>query len=129
MVSTWVAQNGSFIEILNDTQIPAAGSLRALIDVFVRWLGPQRDRSIVLCGKNVKGFDELFLGRIESWPRHLFHHRVLDPGSIYAYPEDEVPPDLKTCCLRAGIPCDAVPHRALPDAYLTGMCVLKALQD
>ena len=40
-----------------------------------------------------------------------FHHRVIDPGTMYFDPrKDEVPPDLKECKKRAKLP-EHVPHK------------------
>lgn len=71
---------------------------------------------LVVAGKNVAGFDLPFLKQIKGcFPK--FHHRVIDPGMMYFNPlKDDVPPDLKECKKRAGLP-DIVSHEALDDAW------------
>jgi hypothetical protein len=68
---------------------------------------------IVATGKNVSGFDLQFLP-IELKDR--FCHRVLDPGSMFVdWENDEVPPGMPLCKLRAGIE-GLVTHNAYEDA-------------
>jgi len=54
-----------------------------------------------------------------------YHHRVLDPGSMYAHAGDKFPPDLAECCKRAKIgPFDGKnEHEALFDAALVAACI------
>lgn len=68
-------------------------------------------------GKNVGSFDLAFLKMLPGWEAagKYLHHRCMDPGPIFTRPSDEVPPDLKECMVRAGIPAQ-VDHRALSDA-------------
>jgi hypothetical protein len=72
----------------------------------------------VIAGKNVAGFDLPFLNTcIPDWKYIKFHHRVIDPGMLYFNPKtDMVPPDLKECKKRAGLP-EIVTHEALDDAW------------
>lgn len=93
---------------------------------------PPLNCSIVLGGKNVVGFDLPFLGQFRITKRGFhyvpqsgsmgdnhkvsFKHRVVDPGTLWMLPGDDVPPDLKTCLKRAGID-KAVAHTALEDCY------------
>ena len=73
----------------------------------------------VVAGKNVAGFDLPFLSEcIPSWEQMVkFNHRVIDPGMMYFNPvTDYVPPDLKECKKRAGLP-ELVTHEALDDAW------------
>jgi oligoribonuclease (3'-5' exoribonuclease) len=72
----------------------------------------------VVAGKNVAGFDLPFLSEcIPSWGAIKFHHRVIDPGMLYFNPlTDALPPDLKECKKRAGLP-ELVTHEALDDAW------------
>lgn len=68
--------------------------------------------------KNVAGFDMPFLNTLPAWKTTTkFHHRVIDPGMLYFNPlTDSVPPDLKECKKRAGLP-ELVTHEALDDAW------------
>ena len=72
---------------------------------------------IVVCGKNVAGFDLRFLEQLPGYDvlSKLFLHRCLDVGPMYIEPNDVVPPDLKLCMERAGLD-GSVSHRALDDA-------------
>jgi len=73
----------------------------------------------VVAGKNVAGFDLPFIQEnILNWRVGFkFHHRVIDPGMLYFNPQtDAVPPDLKECKKRAGLP-EVVTHEALDDAW------------
>lgn len=69
--------------------------------------------SIIAAGKNVGAFDIPFIKRLA--PGIKFKHRTLDPMMLYLRPEDEVPPDLKTCAGRAGIELTKH-HSAVGDA-------------
>lgn len=71
--------------------------------------------TLVVAGKNVSGFDIPFLKLLPGMPK--FHHRVIDPAMLYFNPRtDSVPPDLKECKKRAGLP-EVVSHEALDDAW------------
>lgn len=76
------------------------------------------DTKLVIAGKNVAGFDLPFLNVcIPDWQYIKFHHRVIDPGMLYFNAHtDNVPPDLKECKKRAGLP-EVVTHEALDDAW------------
>lgn len=77
-------------------------------------------------GKNFAGFDNLFL----KWDECRPASRVLDPGSMFVRSTDEVPPDLKTCCARAGVDFDPLAaHDALYDAERVAYCVVNYLKD
>ncbi len=82
----------------------------ALIKQFLHGIAESSRHS--LAGKNVMGFDYQFL---PQEVKSRFAHRALDPGSMYAKPEDARPPDTAECCRRAGID-DTVTHNALDDA-------------
>jgi len=71
----------------------------------------------VAAGKNVASFDIPHVETLPNWEKHIrFHHRVLDPGSMYFDPEkDNTPPDLSTCLERAGLD-DEVEHTAVQDS-------------
>jgi|SaaInlV_165m_DNA_1040744.scaffolds.fasta_scaffold05239_11 DNA polymerase III epsilon subunit-like protein len=74
---------------------------------------------ILAAGKNFSGFDLPFLksigvGNKDSKTR--FHHRCLDPATLFFDPEiDDVPPSLEECLRRSGIDKE-VTHHALSDA-------------
>jgi oligoribonuclease (3'-5' exoribonuclease) len=91
--------------------------------VIAPWLRKHicQDKKFVVAGKNFYGFDYNFL---KPWlPNVRFHHRALDPCTLYVRPEDVVPPDLPTCCKRAGINIDGY-HTAVGDA----LTVIKLLR-
>lgn len=65
------------------------------------------DRKAVAAGKNVAGFDlQFFPDEI----REMFHHRVIDPGSVFFDFKSDRPPSLGTILGRP------VSHTALEDA-------------
>ena len=74
---------------------------------------------ILAAGQNFIGFDLPFLksigvGNKDSKTR--FHHRCLDPATLFFDPEiDDVPPSLEECLRRSGIDKE-VTHHALSDA-------------
>ena len=74
---------------------------------------------ILAAGKNFSGFDLPFLksigvGNKDSKTR--FHHRCLDPATLFFDAEiDDVPPSLEECLRRSGIDKE-VTHHALSDA-------------
>lgn len=81
--------------------------------------------SFTAAGKNFQFDNEFLIWDNGVKPRH----RVLDPGSMYARSTDEKPPDLKTCCERAGVPVDdKQTHRAAYDAMITAHCVYNHLR-
>lgn len=95
-------------------------------------LGFKYDESVTYAGKNIGGFDIQFLkklpycscigsslkiGNLKS------KTRTLDPTILYILPEDKYPPDLKTCCERAGLEFSST-HNAIEDAS----AVMKLLQ-
>lgn len=80
-----------------------------------RWLynlGPVNAR-YTCAGKNFGSFDLQFLKRHAT--RRWWHHRCIDPGSIFLWANDEVPPSTEKCLCRAGLNPN-VKHRALDDA-------------
>lgn len=67
-----------------------------VVDSISAWLDEQGvDGPITWAGKNVTGFDLQFLRHLPDW-QHLIdsHHRVLDPGSMFCGPDDDVVPGL-----------------------------------
>lgn len=100
------------------------------VDVWIHFLNWANSFKIawpndkfVVCGKNIAGFDMPMLVRQCSFRKNAFHHRVLDPGCMWLYPDDEVPPNLTECMKRAGIVAD-VEHTAVSDAVATAQVVL-----
>ena len=72
-----------------------------------------------VAGKNFASFDNPFLNNIPEWTKYFkFHHRVIDPGSMFWNPlEDKTLPDLSKCLERAGIKDTVVTHNAVLDAW------------
>ena len=81
-----------------------------------------------LAGKNFALFDNLFLTKpeINLWKNVKFHHRIIDPGSMYLRLEDEVVPGLETCLQRSGVE-KSVQHTAVEDAIDVIMAVRSRL--
>lgn len=71
---------------------------------------------IVAAGKNFASFDRQFLNRLDWRFKRLFHHRSLDPGSMFVNSGDEVPPSTEECGNRANLAKNDKPHDALEDA-------------
>lgn len=73
---------------------------------------------VIAAGKNFGAFDLQFIKQLPNLDRFVrFHHRILDPGSMYARLDDSQIPMLKECLERAGFD-DDVPHHAVEDAKL-----------
>lgn len=92
-----------------------------LLSIFSRHL------RVVFAGKNFASFDRLFLeANIHTWPKIQAHggHRTLDPGSMYMLRGDPSPPNLRDCCVRAGVKFDPdLAHTALYDAQCVARCI------
>jgi oligoribonuclease len=75
--------------------------------------------SVTFAGKNIGQFDLPFLkSKIKNWGKIGISQRVLDPAILFLdCKNDTIPPDLKTCCERAGIN-DEVAHTAFEDALM-----------
>lgn len=92
-----------------------------LKDRFVAFLRENDIRNKVkVAGKNFNSFDKEFIKRAfqNSWnPTDvMFHHRVLDVGSVFVdFKNDEWIPNLDECMDRAGVE-GVVTHDALEDA-------------
>lgn len=78
-------------------------------------------------GKNFATFDLPFLRALPNWGLNIkTAHRVLDPGSMYARPDDRTLPDTKECCRRAELTVDdAQAHAAVYDARMVVALVRK----
>lgn len=73
---------------------------------------------VIAAGKNFGAFDLRFIKQLPNLDKFVrFHHRILDPGSMYTRPDDSQIPMLKECLERAGFD-DDVPHHAVEDAKL-----------
>jgi oligoribonuclease (3'-5' exoribonuclease) len=104
---------------LYDEWMAAASGLRCrhLVHSFHLMLSELKtpeEGKIILAGKNFWAFDALF------FPKGFLRaqgcrHRSLDPGSMWATPDDEQPPGLDECLQRAGL-AGSVTHRAVDDA-------------
>ena len=92
---------------------------RKFADWFRAWgIDPQK---FVVAGKNFANFDAPFLKKIKGEEPINWHHRILDPGSMYVRPDDEFVPDTLECCRRAGIRPENIPgdpHTSIHDALV-----------
>lgn len=83
--------------------------------IIAPWLEKHmgKDCKFVVAGKNFYGFDYNFM---RPYLQNVkFHHRALDPCTLFLLDSDIVPPDLPTCCERAGIDISGY-HTAVGDA-------------
>jgi len=87
-------------------------ALASYIETWLDKIGPVNAK-YTCAGKNFGSFDLQFLNRYAN--RRWWHHRCIDPGSMYARPDDEVLPSTVECLSRAGLKSQ-VEHRALSDA-------------
>ena len=81
--------------------------------------GPKKPIKIKSCGKNFANFDGPWIReKIPFFNEYFqFHHRVLDPGSMFVdFKNDEWIPDLKECMVRSNVQGE-VSHNALEDCY------------
>jgi len=75
------------------------------------------NENITLAGKNLQAFDLKFLEKHTDFMDNIkFHHRILDPASLYFQKDDRELPSLDKCLERAMIN-DVVKHDALSDAW------------
>lgn len=85
-----------------------------------------RTPKITIAGKNFAMFDARFLREHEIFNEVIMkraRHRVYDVGTLYARPDDDVIPDLKTCCERAGLEDTTVTHYSVDDAVMVIRCI------
>jgi len=74
--------------------------------------------TINAAGKNLAGFDNLFLKNKTDWASHInVRARILDPAILYYEDGDEKLPDSKLCMERAGLK-GVVAHTAIEDAIM-----------
>ncbi len=82
-------------------------------------------QKVTAAGKNFNSFDKNFINKLNQTWRVNFHHRALDPGTLYFDPKiDKEVPSTEICMQRAGIEGE-VKHTALEDALL----VIKLLRN
>jgi oligoribonuclease (3'-5' exoribonuclease) len=90
---------------------------------------PSKTNKILAAGKNFSSFDLPFLKSIGvggKKSKTKFHHRSLDPGSLFYDPRYmDVPPSLEQCLKIAGVEKE-VSHTALEDAIDVIMCIRHA---
>jgi DNA polymerase III epsilon subunit-like protein len=99
------------------------GLEREFATYFAEWLlacdiDPTK---FVAAGKNFAHFDEPFLKTLTGTGIVRWHHRILDPGSMYVRPTDEFMPDTNECCRRAGLDPAYIPgdeHTSIHDALV-----------
>jgi len=76
--------------------------------------------TIVAAGKNFAKFDWQFMKgeplNLDKMPDLKFHHRMIDPGSMYMSKDDDAVPGTEECQRRAGLKVH-VAHNAIDDAY------------
>lgn len=103
--------------------MPEEGISQAqFIKVFTAWLNDhgfeqEKGRFVInVAGKNVAGFDNIFLKNIPGFTDRIrIRSRCIDPTILFLDEKDEHLPDLQTCLERAGIK-KKVTHNALEDA-------------
>lgn len=96
----------------NTTLIAVRADSKHAIDTKVgEFLG---DR-ITPAGKNFSSFDLSFMKAEKYAFANRFRHRSLDPGSLYATANDDVPPSLEECLKRANLEPTAL-HTSIGDA-------------
>lgn len=80
---------------------------------------------VVAAGKNFAAFDMTFLEGVPEFENLIrFHHRVMDPGPLYAKPSDEKVPNMETCMERAGLSGE-VTHHAVDDSKVVVKLIRK----
>jgi len=94
---------------------------------FAAWLADHEiEIPYTAAGKNFTNFDAHFLCRMSNVSKITpWHHRILDPGSMYARVGDDTVPSMRTCIKRAGINVSRIPgkpHTAIYDALV--VCAL-----
>lgn len=91
-----------------------------LYGIFTNWLldNNYNEKKVLVAGKNFNVFDLKFINEYTRG-RIKFHHRTLDPATLFVRPDDIEPPSLKECAERAGIDFKGTGyHTALSDATM-----------
>lgn len=93
-------------------------AMAAFSDFIAENFPQHKFKKVTVAGKNFSSFDRSFLAQMPESKDVLdrFHHRVLDPVSLYFEGEDTELPNLETCLKRAGIGGE-VTHNACDDAW------------
>lgn len=112
------------------------GQPRDFAPTFSYWLNQNGIESMnfIAAGKNFANFDNAFLQKMPGMENEVrWHHRILDPASMYVRPEDEYLPGTPLCCKRAGIDLnnfeyEGDPHTALYDAAVVVALIRKGLE-
>ncbi len=79
---------------------------------------------VLAAGKNFAFFDREFIRRLPHAEKVRFHHRALDPVTLYTdFANDEVPPNMDDCMSRAGLTASGK-HQAADDAWDV-ICLLR----
>lgn len=92
---------------------------------FQKWLGSHlpvgdlTENYLHALGKNVGTFDLVFLNKISTWPKWLFHYRSLDVGSMYAGPGGMQSQSDLEARLAKELMIPGNPHEALYDAFVS----------
>ena len=105
-----------------DPLVGLPANLMAELDAFLKANGiPNR---VLAAGKNFAGFDREFIRRLPQAEKVKFHHRALDPVTLYTnFVTDEVPPNMDDCMSRAGLVASGK-HQAADDAWDV-ICLLR----
>lgn len=89
--------------------------------------------NFVVAGKNFANFDARFLSKMPGVGHFIkWHHRILDPGSMFVLPTDLRVPGTDECCERAGINPKDFPgkwHTAIFDSQIVVALVRKGLRQ
>ncbi len=98
-----------------DPRVCTADKLMPELDAFLKANGiPGR---VLAAGKNFSSFDRNFLDKLPNTNKVSFHHRTLDPVTLYTdFLNDEVPPKTDECMRRAGLVAEGK-HQAVDDAW------------
>jgi len=82
--------------------------------------------TITPAGKNFDAFDRKFIDLIPKWNNYVrLRHRTIDPTSMYVdWHNDDTPPGLGDCLLRAGV-IKHVTHKAVEDCVDTLLVIRK----
>jgi oligoribonuclease (3'-5' exoribonuclease) len=89
---------------------------------FQKWLLQHLtpgDKSLHALGKNVGTFDLVFLNKIDTWPKWLFHYRSCDVGSMFATPHGMLSQSALEGELAENLKIPGNPHEALYDARVS----------
>lgn len=108
------------------------GSEESLTGWLALWLKENgiNSQSFVASGKNFANFDAPFLRMLPQAEEIKWHHRILDPGSMFVRATDAVMPSTEVCIERAGIVVSGIPgepHTAIHDALVVCALIRKGI--